>query len=347
MPYFGIDYGATFIKGAVLDIDRMKIDHVVRFPFPDFISNLPEAFREISPEAILTATRHILGNLSAHTENPEGILLCGQMGCLVLVDDSGRALTNIVSWQDSRGDRSNAPGSTEDLVRSVSEMHLIAAGNDFRASTPLKTLFWLKANNPGLQRCVPTTLCDFIAANLTNSRVDSHRTNAAAFGCMDLNTGDWHPEVLKSLDLTDLQWPDIVSDWDRPVGVSSIGGIRIPVFPSIGDQQAALVGAGLEERELSINIGTGSQVSRLSSSFLTGDFQCRPFVDARYVCTITHIPAGRALNGLLRFLNSFGSERHISDLWQVAIDSLQAVSATDLKDRPVVFPKRLRHNWPN
>jgi sugar (pentulose or hexulose) kinase len=75
----------------------------------------------------------------------------------------------------------------------------------------------------------------------------------------------------------------------------------IPCYVAIGDQQCALLGSFLEENELSLNISTGCQVSMITKLEL-GDYQIRPYF-GKHIKTITHIPAGRSLNALMKFFN--------------------------------------------
>ncbi len=41
MTFLGIDLGTTFIKGAVLDLDRLRLGHIQRVPFPAPLGGLP------------------------------------------------------------------------------------------------------------------------------------------------------------------------------------------------------------------------------------------------------------------------------------------------------------------
>jgi hypothetical protein len=54
--------------------------------------------------------------------------------------------------------------------------------------------------------------------------------------------------------------------------------------------------------ELSLNISTGSQVSRRTAQFQPGPYQSRRYFDGDFLNTITHLPAGRSLNALCDLL---------------------------------------------
>jgi hypothetical protein len=75
----------------------------------------------------------------------------------------------------------------------------------------------------------------------------------------------------------------------------------IPCYVPVGDQQCALFGSLLAENELSLNISTGCQVSMISRLEF-GDYQVRPYF-GKHIKTVTHIPAGRSLNALMKSYN--------------------------------------------
>ncbi len=55
MSFIALDLGTSFIKGAVLDLDALRLDHIQRAPFPDPLPNLPPLFCEIDPRAVGSA----------------------------------------------------------------------------------------------------------------------------------------------------------------------------------------------------------------------------------------------------------------------------------------------------
>ena len=155
-------------------------------------------------------------------------------------------------------------------------------------------------------------------------------THAMSHGALNLETLDWHHGVLSNLGLADLRWPKI-QPHGTMVGKLEMGGRSIPCYTPVGDYQCALVGALLRYGELSLNISTGSQVSLLKSHAVFGDFQTRPFFDGRFLIGITHIPAGRSLNLLVRLLTELaeGQKIEISDPWPYII---QAAAEAENKD---------------
>src|SRR5262249_1110488 len=114
----------------------------------------------------------------------------------------------------------------------------------------------------------------------------------------------------------------------KGIGTANVGGSGLTCFTSVGDQQCALAGVLLGERELSLNISTGSQVSLLAGEPGDGDFQIRPYFDGLSLRTIVQVPAGRSLAVLVNLLTELGST---SDPWERADRDTEQVVATDLQ----------------
>jgi hypothetical protein len=101
----------------------------------------------------------------------------------------------------------------------------------------------------------------------------------------------------------------------------------------VGDYQCALLGSLIEMDELSLNVSTGSQVSRLTAGLKLGDYQSRPFFDGQFLNTFTHIPAGRALDVLVDLVTEL-PRRHkaeVQDPWSYIGQEVLKVEDTDLR----------------
>ena len=146
------------------------------------------------------------------------------------------------------------------------------------------------------------TLGDFVESWIAEKDCAIHPTNAAASGLYDLCRGEWNVNFIKALQLADIILPKITHE-NKPVKFVWKGR-HIIMYPALGDQQAALLGSGLHNStQLSINMGTGAQVSVVSDSpNLSGAYQTRPYFAGKYLLTVPHIPSGRALNVYFRFV---------------------------------------------
>ena len=64
MRFIGIDLGTSFIKGAVLNVDSGRVEHVRRIPFPEALPGLDPRYCEFAPAQVLAATRSLIEELA-------------------------------------------------------------------------------------------------------------------------------------------------------------------------------------------------------------------------------------------------------------------------------------------
>ena len=327
--FLGIDVGTSFLKAAAIDLDRLQLRRTERVPFPEFASGLPPLYREVDAGAVMRAVEDLLARITAHTPKYSGLVLCGQMHGFVLVNESGEAASNYISWLDQRVTASEFG----EISEQVAESERAELGHEFRPSIALGLLAWLKKHRRLPEGAVtPVSIADFVAGRLCGVPPVMEPTQAAAFGALRLGSLHWHEAVIDKLGLRCLRWPDV-----RPSG-AVVGTWRgAPCHTAVGDQQCALAGALLRQRELSVNIGTGSQVALLADCAGTGDHQTRPYFDGAVLRTITHIPAGRALTALVGLLTELGSVAE-DDAWRYIEPAVASVPLTDVRASIAYFP---------
>ena len=119
-----------------------------------------------------------------------------------------------------------------------------------------------------------------------------------------------------------------------------VGAHPVPCYTSIGDYQCALAGALLGTDELSLNISTGSQVSRLKKGLTLGDYQTRPFFDGGFLNTSTYTPGGRSLNVIVDLLGELARDQSVDlkDPWTSIARAVRGVADTDLEVDLTFFP---------
>ena len=264
------------------------------------------------------------------------------MHAVVLTDAAGQPLGNMATWQDERA-RTPHPreaGSHLDVLRRRAGAEAEAAvGRELFTGRPVSVLFWLAETGALPVGAVPRSLPDFVLAQLTGALAASGVTQAAATGALDLQRLEWHRPMLAALGLGRLAWPEVAGPTDTVARVR-LGGQPVPVLATAGDQQAALLGAGLAEGELSLNVATGCQVSRLSARPVSGDYQLRPALDGGWLRTVVHVPAGRSLLALVHLLTELARAEGVTlhRPWRTIERAAGAVSSTDLRVDLAFFP---------
>jgi len=316
----GIDLGTSYIKAGVIDLDKLQLKQVRRVPFPTPLSGCPALYREFDPQSLLTAVGAALRDITPFAEDCEGVVMCTQMHGIVFTTEQGEARSNLTTWQDQRvlEPHPSGVGTYFDVMKErLSATEIRQLGNELRPGLPVGFFFWMAERGELPDRSlIPAALSDFVIANLCGSCPTTETTNAMAMGLLNLETLDWHQEVIRKLGLERLRLPEI-QQHGAVTGLLDWNGRQIPCYTPIGDYQCAILGALLRSDELSLNISTGSQVSLLKPKVEFGNFQTRPFFDGRFSITITHIPAGRALNALVKLLSELATAQDIelSDPW--------------------------------
>src|SRR5689334_22565880 len=147
MKLLGIDLGTSFIKGAVLNLETLRPEHVQRVAFPEPLAGLNPVFREYDTQALLTAVNSLLDGLLSSAPACEGILWSTQMHGLVLCDERGQPQSNLLTWLDQRVTlpHHSGQGSYFDVLcsRLTPEMRRQLGGTELRPGLPIGSLFYL------------------------------------------------------------------------------------------------------------------------------------------------------------------------------------------------------------
>lgn len=333
MQCLGLDIGSSTIKGAILDLESGAVHSITKEPFPEPVSGLPTGWFEVDPAEIVARTRSVISQLLRQAPQAESLFLCGQMGGVVLVDQACAPRTRYLSWRDQR----TLSGSLQQ-VQARLEPFLSNLGNELKPGSMTSLLFWLQQAGELSPAWRPATIGDFVISQLSGTLPRMEGTQA--IGLVDLQLRGWNMRAFEALGLDQLDWGEMASA-TIPVATATIDGRNLTVYPTLGDQQCALRGVGLQVGDLSINVSTGSQVSCVTREFLPGEYQSRYFLGGTFLNTITHIPAGRALNVLVDLLLALPNARGIavSNPWEVI--SREAARAADgaggLRCHPAFF----------
>ncbi len=342
MSFIGIDLGTTFIKGAVLNLETRELHHARRIPFPAQLENAAPLACEFDPDEILDAVRALLEELAPHAPDCEGIVMCAQMHGMVLMNSRGEIQSNCVTWRDQRVVMPHPSGSEsyfQVLTQRIDARSVRQLGNELDPGRPLSYLFWFAEQGDLEPGITPVSLPDFVLSALCQSEPGVELTNAGAYGALNLETLDWHEGVIAALGLDNLHWPEI-----RPlgevVGRLDLNGKRVPCYTPVGDYQCALVGSLFGADEVSLNIATGSQVSRMTPNLILGDYQTRPFFEGKFLNTFTSPPGGRALNVIVDLLCELPRAQglNLKDPWETFTEAAEDIDDTDLEVDLNFFP---------
>ena len=315
MNIIAIDCGASFIKGALFNDSLIVKQLHESAPAIDINSDI---MNPSHIEALIAIVRNMIDILSCGL-NDITLTFSNEMHGFILAHEDGSPFTDYISWQralcSSSYIRKNAyGGGGHDFLRD--------SGMPLRSGLPSCNLSWLSNNviTDKTGQLYFYTLGGYLIRRLTGIQPYMHPTNAAATGLYDLTRQDWNHEYISALGIKAVIFPEI--------GTKAITHGKFCVLPAIGDQQAALLGSGLQDNAaLSFNIGTGAQVSRVIDVPEFGEWQIRPYFGGKYIRTIPHIPSGRALNVYFRFVKGiaerFKANAGDPEIWQAIHEAAQ------------------------
>ena len=329
MHFLALDIGSSFIKGAVLDAEKLTIEHVTRVPFPEPIAGLPAGYFEIDPRLVMEAVREVLEALLSKAAGARGVLFSSQMGGVILANRGGHSLSNYISWRDQRTtEQHHSESSYLGHARSLLGGCMETLGNEFRAGSSLAIVYWLREQKMLPDTAIPMPLGDYVLQQICQSG-PTPADPTLALGLVDLRVIDCHFFAFHALKLSYRRrdWPELGAVWQK-AATWKVNGHEIPCYPPVGDHQAALAGALLQCGELSLNISTGSQISLLTDQFAPGNYQTRPYLDGRFLNTITHLPAGRSLDLLVNLVDK---------PWPEIVKAAEAAPDTDLSANLTFF----------
>ncbi len=317
MNIITVDCGASFVKGAVFREKQIIRCISKSTPAVHKGNNIFDA-RHISELIHLVET--MIDEL-ADTEKELMLCISNEMHGFLLTKEDGTAYTDYVSWQMELGAERIDDKTSIEKIRGndLLEDAVLHTGMPLRAGLPSSNLFYIirKYGVNVNDKLRFYTLGDYLIKCIFDQEPMIHPTNAAATGLFDLRTNDWNWQYIHAIGAENITFPT--------VGTEEIcrkhKGVSFHILPAVGDQQAALLGAGLEEENaISFNMGTGAQVSCIMTHMDFGqEYQIRPYFSGKYLKTIPHIPSGRALNVYVRFIRSvlevYGQKMSDERIW--------------------------------
>lgn len=333
-----VDLGGTYVKVAVLRPDEGIVAEC-NFSFPPFES-LEGPFRTIEPDVAVESIEAAIASVLPQAENPERILLSGQMHGWILTDEHNTPHTPLVSWQDNRALlQRNGNRFLDQLRNALSPEIWHAVGNELRSGLPVAGIY--ATDRTGIDGDFRVhSLLSWLAAGLTREpEFVQHVTDAAASGMYDLRLGSWSEEIAELVGGPGLKLPR-VSPTVEVIGRHRASGAA--VFTPVGDQQAALLGAGISEGVTAFNIATGGQVVRLAAEHAGDRCQTRPFFDGSLLHTRTHLPAGRALTHGLALLSRGRAD---DEAWRWAAEAAGAPTRHPLPQAHPTFHSVAGGGW--
>lgn len=320
MIYAALDIGSTNIKCALVDTGRLTVEEVDTAPFPG--AKAPQTLRyEVDAESLYQLCVGMIDR--AVEQNPElcGILFSTQMHGFVLSDDKGNPVWDYISWRDGACLEKTPQGEPwlSRLSDQLSSVDTAATGVPLRPKLAISNLYARICQGAPLPKgTLFHTLGGFISMRMGGGHT-CHLTNAGPTGMCDVVNGRWMAELIQCAGAEEIQFPRIIRGIE-PVGEYRKNGRSYPLFPDIGDHQVCILGSLAKlETQVNVNIGTAGMIGRIVPQFELG-YENRPLLEGRFIRTLTGLPGGRHLQGLVDYLQDAaklsGTSESENQIWQ-------------------------------
>lgn len=278
MKIIGIDIGTTSICAVLVDTEKYEIIKSLTAKNTSFIKSENTYERIQNPEAIMSTVCGLLDEIG--TDGVSAIGFSGQMHGIVYTDEKGKAVSPLYTWQDERAAMRSESGKTY-----AEEIGCFTGYG-------LATDYYNEKN--GL---VPEnaeylcTIADYAVTQLCSLKKPIiHITNAASLGCFDLKSNKFTAE--------NPRLPEVTAEFKAAGHYKNI-----PVCVALGDNQASFIGSVSGENDALVNVGTGAQISWLTSDIIASDsVEIRPFDGKKYLAAGCSLCGGRAFAMLEKFI---------------------------------------------
>ena len=275
----GVDIGTTTIPSLAVNGDNGSIVHSATTVNDARYAGRPQGRSEWNVDRIVGQTILCLKDvgtaLGARSSEVVGIGVTGQQHGMVLVDSNLNAVSPYINWQDQRGNEPHPDGGSyiEVLSKRLGADQYQRHGCYLRTGFMNVTLKWLTDHDLVPAGSKASFIMDLVASKLCKAPLTSDPTVAGSAGLLDIHKNEWNADALKNLGLSIDLLPQVGSVREQigtltttMAGVTGLP-IGIPVFTPIGDNQASFLGSVSERHsQLSINVGTGGQVSAYSET---------------------------------------------------------------------------------
>lgn len=354
----GLDMGTTSISGVVVDTDGGELAaRVTREHHADIkLTGSGKAdWAEQDPAGLWESACDVIRELTAEAgAEIAAVGLTGQMHGTLLVDDDGKPVGNLITWQDRR-----SAALIDELIASAPAEAWQVTGCRLATGYMAATLAWM-VRNGGIPEAAKRAcfIHDWIASRMASSTVCTDPSDAASAGILDLSAKNWSLELARVLKLPADLLPE-VRESGQVIGqisrkIAEATGLRAgaAVCNAIGDNQASYLGSVADPKEsVLVNIGTGGQISWLVDGLdRPAGTEVRYLPIDRLFAVGAGICGGRTYAWLEEFyrrvVSSFTGETPPSGQFyermnQLAAEALSGESRTGLRCRPTLSGTRV------
>ena len=252
----GVDFGTTALKACLFD----ENGNVLASESAQYKLITKGEFIEFAAEDFYKVFIDTVGKITSKFK-VDALAVDTQGETMVVLDKDGQPLMNAIIWLDNR-----AAEQAQKMEKTfgLEKIYNLTGQAEIPAGYPAPKIEWLKDNAPDVFNKADKFLLleDYIIYCLTGNYASSRSLYSSSL-LMNVHTGEYIPEILDYLGITENQLPvlkesgEVVGEWQ---------GIK--VVTSALDQIAGATGAGVvKEGIMSETTGTALAVCALTEKF--------------------------------------------------------------------------------
>lgn len=308
----GLDIGTTSAKAVLFQHDGVCVEEAeVSYD----LLHPSRGYSEQDPYAIEAAAIEALADLNAEKYQVVSAGFSSAMHTLICMDEQGEALTNSITWADTRSIE-----ETKELLASDRALDLYhRTGTPIHTMSPLTKLYWMKKQKPELyhQSAAFVSIKEFLLRRWFGEEVVDFSV-ASATGMFNIHEKQWDKKTLAELNLEEhrLSRPVAPTYILAPMReeVRKASGLADNITFAVGGSDGALANVGmgaLKHGDTALTIGTSGAVRQMSSIPATSDNQqtfCYAFDEGMWLVGGPTNNGGIALQWLQKMLKTENTE---------------------------------------
>jgi len=321
--YLNLDLGASRIKWVIYSDSGIVESGTFLNPYSKFNNSVEIKISELGNIIYKLVESSII------QFNIEKVLVSSQMHGFAIINNNNEFLSEYVSWLDQRFVSSKSQ-LFESIKNDLGSSFHSETGMAMKGGLPFfNSISVLNFINESEIKLI--SLPEVILMKLGIKTPLVHSTIFAGTGFYNIRNKTISDDLFKFHSLITGK-KLIFNDVENSCKAfeTAIAGKPILVSIGYGDHQCAVLGSKNDFESISVNLGTGSQVSKIVKSLdrinFSNEFQYRPFFNNMSLLCKTHIPSGRALNVFVNFLSSISTKNVWDDIERLSIESLDKAS---------------------
>ncbi len=298
MNILGIDIGTTTVTALVLDTDSKAVKKSCTLKNDSFIEG--KSFEKLQDsEKIISIVKDAVKEVADNVKI-DAVGVTGQMHGILYLDKDFKPCSPLMIWQDERGNEIFENGET------YAEYLTAETGIKAAAGFGLTTHFYNLKNNLVPENAIMlSTIHDYLVSVLTDKKPVTHSSDAQSLGFFDLDNLCFNEDALNIAEIDKDFLPQVLTNTET-AGETNCDFLPdgIPVSVAIGDNQASFLGSvSNPEYSVLVNVGTGSQVSFMTTETKTSVGEIRPLTEDKYIFVGSSLCGGRAYAILKSFFS--------------------------------------------